>query len=111
MKEEYLQIHFYLKKNYDFFGSHYSDRGFKDTVVNRALSSLIGESLESASSVPVKNVVIVLKKNINMYKGVISVCLFVCPIITQEPLNRFASNLYWGTWESHGNVLILGLRC
>ena len=29
-----------------------------------------------------------------MYKVVISVRLFVCPIITQESLDRFASNLY-----------------
>ena len=37
------------------------------------------------------------------YKVVISVCLsaclFVCPIITQEPLNRFASNFDWGNRE------------
>jgi len=32
----------------------------------------------------------------SIYKVVISVCLFVCPIITQEPLNRFASNFDWG---------------
>ena len=27
---------------------------------------------------------------------IISVCLFVCPITTQEPLNRFASNFNQG---------------
>ncbi len=32
-----------------------------------------------------------------VYKDVIYVCLFVFPIITQEPLDRFASNLDWGT--------------
>ena len=37
-------------------------------------------------------------------------CLFVCPIITHELLNRFASNIDWGTWENHGNVLSLVLR-
>ena len=31
----------------------------------------------------------------------ISVCLIVCPIITQEPLDRFASNLDSGTQEIH----------
>ena len=41
---------------------------------------------------------------IYMYKVVISVCLFVCPIINQEPLDRFASNFDWGTRESHENV-------
>ena len=41
---------------------------------------------------------------------VISVCLFVCPIITQEPLNRFVSNFDRGNWETHANVLSLVLR-
>ena len=27
---------------------------------------------------------------------VISICLSVCPIITQEPQDRFASNFEWG---------------
>ena len=41
----------------------------------------------------------------------ISVCLFfVCPIITREPLDRFASNFNWRTLESHGNVLSLVFR-
>ena len=35
-----------------------------------------------------------------IYKVVVSVCLFACPIITQEPLDRFG----WGNRESHGNV-------
>ena len=39
-----------------------------------------------------------------LYKVVISVCLFVCPIITEEPLDR------WGTRETQGNVLSLVLR-
>ena len=40
----------------------------------------------------------------------VSVCLFVCQIITQEPLDRFALNFDWGTRETHGNVLNLVLR-
>ena len=36
------------------------------------------------------------EKYIYLYKVVIYVCLFVWPIISQEPLNRFASNLNWG---------------
>ena len=40
-----------------------------------------------------------------LYKVVISVCLFVCPIITLEPLDRFGSNFDWGTRETNGNVL------
>ena len=39
-------------------------------------------------------------------KDVISVCL----IITHEPLDWFASNLYWGTRKNHKNVLNLILR-
>ena len=31
-----------------------------------------------------------------IFKVEISVFLFVCLIITQEPLNRFASNFDWG---------------
>ena len=31
-------------------------------------------------------------------------------IITQEPLDRFASKFDWGTRENHGNVLSLVLR-
>ena len=44
---------------------------------------------------------------IYIYKVVISVfvCLFVCPIITEEPLNRFDSNFNWRTRENHWNVL------
>jgi len=42
---------------------------------------------------------------IYIYKVVISVCLFVCPIITHEPLDRFASKFNWGTRENHGNAL------
>ena len=34
---------------------------------------------------------------IYIYKVVISVCLFVFPIITQKPLNQFASNFDWDT--------------
>ena len=44
-----------------------------------------------------------------IYKVVISV-LFVCPIITHEPLKRFASNFDLGTQENSGNVLGLGLK-
>ena len=32
-----------------------------------------------------------------IYKDVISVCFFVCPIITKKSLDRFASNLDLGT--------------
>ena len=38
------------------------------------------------------------------------VCLFVCLIITHEPLDQFVSNFDWGTRENHGNVLNLVLR-
>ena len=37
-------------------------------------------------------------------------CLFVCPIITLEPLDRFVKNFDWETLETHGNVLGLELR-
>ena len=43
---------------------------------------------------------------IYVYK-VIFDCLFECPIISQQPLVRFASNFDWGTRENHGNVLSL----
>ena len=33
------------------------------------------------------------------------VCLFVCPIITHETLDQFASSFDWGTKENHGNFL------
>ena len=42
-------------------------------------------------------------------KNLLSI-LFVCPIITHEPLNRFVSNLDWGTRENHGNVLSLVIQ-
>ena len=47
---------------------------------------------------------------IYLRKVVISVRLFICHIITQEPLDRFASNFDWGTRKIHGNVLRLVLR-
>jgi len=37
---------------------------------------------------------------------VISVCLFVYPIITQEPLDWFALNFDYGTRESQGNEIL-----
>ena len=40
-----------------------------------------------------------------IYKVVISVCLFVFPIITHEPTHRFASNFDLGTRDNPGNVL------
>ena len=45
-----------------------------------------------------------------LYKVVISICQFVCPIITQEPLDRFVSNFDWGTRENHGSDFSLDLR-
>ena len=44
--------------------------------------------------------------SIYAYKVVIS----VCPIITQEPQDRFFSNYVWGTRETRGNLLSLVLR-
>ena len=35
-------------------------------------------------------------QQVYIYKVVISVCLFVCPIITQEPMDHFASKFDWG---------------
>ena len=32
--------------------------------------------------------------------------LCVCQIITQEPLDRFASYFDWGTWENHGKEVL-----
>ena len=46
----------------------------------------------------------------SIYKVVIYLCLFVCPIITHEPLYQFVSSFDWGTKENHGNVLRLVLR-
>ena len=40
-----------------------------------------------------------------IYQVEISVCFFVCPIITQEPLDRFVSNYDWRIQDIHGNVL------
>ena len=37
-----------------------------------------------------------LTNNIYIYTVVITVCLFVCPIITREPFDQFASNFDWG---------------
>ena len=45
--------------------------------------------------------------HIFIYKVVISVCQFVCPIITQEPFNRFTSKFDWETWLNRGNILSL----
>ena len=42
---------------------------------------------------------------IYLFCNLCSVCLFVCLIITQEPLDQLASNFVWGTPENHGNVL------
>ena len=44
-----------------------------------------------------------------IYSIVISVYLFVCPIIPHEPQDRFTSNFDWGTRQKHGNVLSLVL--
>ena len=42
---------------------------------------------------------------VSIYKAVIPVCLFVRPIITQDPLDRFVSNFDWGNRETHGMFL------
>ena len=47
---------------------------------------------------------------VNMYEVEISVCMFICRIISHEPLNRFASNFDWRTRENHGNVPSLLLK-
>ena len=39
------------------------------------------------------------------------VCLFVCPIITHDSLDRFASNCDKVTRQHHGNALNLCLQC
>ena len=45
---------------------------------------------------------------IYIYKVVISLCLLVCPIITQEPQDRLASNFKLGkSFKNHGKVLSL----
>ena len=54
--------------------------------------------------------IIFLGQHLYIYKFVISVCLFVCPILTQEPLDWFASNFDWKTREIHENVLSMALR-
>ena len=57
------------------------------------------------------SVKISIKYNIiYIYKVVNSVDMFVCLIITQEPLDRFASNYDWETREDHGNVLTVVLK-
>ena len=38
------------------------------------------------------------------------VCLFVGPVITHKPLDRFASKFYWGTQENNGNGFNLVLK-
>ena len=43
--------------------------------------------------------------NTNMYKVVISVCLFACPIITQEPLNLLPHFLVWDLGKPMGMFL------
>ena len=42
-----------------------------------------------------------------IYKVVISVCLFICSIITHEPLDRFASHFYRETWSSRTTGMFL----
>ena len=45
-----------------------------------------------------------------LYQYIYKVLISVCPIITHESLNQFASNFDWGTRENHGNILSLVLR-
>ena len=45
-----------------------------------------------------------LFENIISYKKIwVNVCLFWCPIIAHEPLDRCSSRLDWGTRYNHGN--------
>ena len=41
-----------------------------------------------------------------MYKVAISVCLFLCPIITQESLDRFASNFDFRNYGRTSSMLL-----
>ena len=52
----------------------------------------------------------IIKPFAYIHKVIISVCLFVCPYIMQEPLDRNASNFDWGPRENHENFLSLVLR-
>ena len=45
-----------------------------------------------------------------LYTNKIVISLFLCPIITQEPLDRFDWNFDWVNRETHGDVLSLVLR-
>ena len=50
---------------------------------------------------------------LSLYKVEITVCLFVlfvCPIITQEPHDRFGLSFVWGTRENHRNIFKLGFK-
>ena len=91
---------------------HYCQK-FKGFRCKSGITFLHGCSLEIKLKVLSNNFSIFSSHmvQIYIYKAVISVflfaCLFVCPIITQKPLDRFASNFDWGTRKTHGNVLNL----
>ena len=52
-----------------------------------------------------------LHLNIDIKQECMFVCLFVCPIITHDSLDRFASNCDKVTRQHHGNALNLCLQC
>ena len=52
-------------------------------------------------------------EEISIFKVVISVCLFECPIVAHEsmkPLTNLPQIFDWETWENLGNVLSLLLK-
>ena len=50
-----------------------------------------------------KDVKRMFPQSFKLNKVLISVCLFVCPIITHESLGRFSSNFDWGTLQNLDN--------
>ena len=80
--------------------------------VKRALWCIQSISLTQISRIDKQIVEEEQVRSVYIYKVVISVsvCLFIFPIITKEPLDRFVSYFDWGTRETHGNILSLVLR-
>ena len=58
----------------------------------------------------INNEVVNIKYKYTDHLFIHKVVISVCPIIIQEPQDRFAKQIYWGTREAHGNVLSLVLR-